>query len=78
MVKQITILLIACSSCSINKNVIFYSNSIKKSIHNLEQIEMWLHDDIENGDIDPFIGEDYMVAITHTKLSLKKKLKDDK
>ena len=78
MVKQIAILLIACSSCSVNKNVIFYSNSVKKCIHNLEQVEMWIHNDITKGFIDPAIGEEYMVAITHTKLSLKKKYKDDK
>ena len=74
MKKLISIILISCTSCA-NTGVIFYTKSVKKCIHNLEQVEEWIHYDIENGVINPQIGEEYMVAITHTKLSLKEKYK---
>ena len=75
MLKKISILLIACNSCAMNENVIFYTHNVKKCVHNLEQIESWIHHDIANGKIPVDIGEDYMIAITHTKISLQEKYK---
>jgi len=75
MLKKISILLIACNSCAINNNVIFYTKNIKKCVHNLEQIETWIHYDVENGKINEDIAKDYLVAITHTKISLQEKYK---
>ena len=69
------IFLLLLSSCSINKDVIFYTKSVKKSIHNLEQLEAWIYDDLENDLIPKSIADDYMLAVTQTKLSLKKKYK---
>ena len=45
------IFLLLLSSCSVNKDNIFYTKSVKKSIHNLEVLESWIHRDLENGDI---------------------------
>jgi len=74
MRKAISILLISCSSCA-QSGYIYYKHNIKKCIHNLEQVESWIHYDIEDGKINPEIAEDYMIAITHTKISLMEKYK---
>ena len=72
------IFLLLISSCSINRGTIFYTKSVKKSIHNLEQLEAWIYDDLEKGLIPKSVADDYMLAVTHTKLSLKKKYKKQK
>mgnify|MGYP001225163752 FL=1 len=69
------IFLLLLSSCSVNKDNIFYTKSVKKSIHNLEVLESWIHRDLENGDIPKKLADDYMIAVTHTRLSLEKKYK---
>ena len=47
MRKAISILLISCSSCA-QSGYIYYKHNIKKCIHNLEQVESWIHYDIED------------------------------
>ena len=74
MKKAISIILIACSSCA-NYNYVYYKSNLKKCINNLEKVEKWIHYDIEQGKVDPIIAEDYMTAITHTKISLMEKYK---
>ena len=50
---------------------------MKKSIHNLEVLESWIHRDLENGDIPKKLADEYMIAVTNTRLSLKKKYKKE-
>ena len=69
------IFLFFLTSCSLNKDTIFYTKSVKKSIHNLEVLESWIHRDLENGDIPKKLADDYMIAVTHTRLSLERKYK---
>ncbi len=67
---------ILLSSCStINRDVVFYTKSVKKSLHNLEQLEMWIEYDREMGIIPNEIADDYALAVISTRLSLKKKYK---
>ena len=73
LVMGASILLSSCST--INKDVVFYTKSVKKSLHNLEQLEMWIEYDREMGVIPNEIADDYMLAVTSTRLSLKKKYK---
>ena len=80
MKKKLAIVLIALNtSCALNENVIFCTNqNVKKSIHNIEQLELWIYNDLENGEISRETADDYLIALTHTRLSLKKKCKNDK
>ena len=71
------VLFLMLTSCSVNKDNIFYTKSVKKSIHNLEVLESWIHRDLENGDISKKLADEYMIAVTHTRLSLKKKYKKE-
>ena len=57
-------------------NRIYYSKNIKKTIHNLEEMQKWLQQDYESGDIPKYIAENYMVVLINSKCSLYKKLKE--
>ena len=57
-------------------NRIYYTKNIKKTIHNLEEMQRWLHQDFESGDIPKHIAENYMVVVINSKCSLYKKLKE--
>jgi len=54
---------------------IHYSKNINKCIENLENLENWLQQDYENGDIPRHIAQNYMIVIINTKCGLKKKIK---
>ena len=70
---SITILL---SSCSYKTNRIYYSNNVKKCIHNLNEMQRWLQEDYEMGDIPDHVAQNYMVVVVNTKCSLYKKIKE--
>ena len=72
----IFILLISTSISCLRTNTIYYSKNIKKTIHNLEEMERWLRQDYENGDIPEHIAQNYMVVLVNSKCSLYKKLDD--
>jgi len=67
---SITILL---SSCSYKSNRIYYSKSVDKCIHNLNEMQRWLQQDYANGDIPKHVANNYMIVIVNTKCSLYKK-----
>ena len=48
---------------------------MKKSIQNLEVLESWIHRVSENRDMPKNLAYDYMIAVTHTRLSLKRNIK---
>tara|TARA_B110001452_G_scaffold264832_1_gene268512 strand:- start:1314 stop:1475 length:162 start_codon:yes stop_codon:yes gene_type:complete len=50
---------------------------VKKSNQNLEVLESWIHRVLENGDISKKLADEYMIAVTNTRLSLKKKYKKE-
>lgn len=69
------LLVLTLQSCLV-KNRIYYSKSIKKSIHNLEQMQRWLQEDYSIGDIEHRCANNYMVVVINTKCSLYKKIKE--
>ena len=70
---SITILL---SSCSYKTNRIYYTKNIDKCIHNLNEMQRWLQEDYEMGDIPNHVAKNYMIVIVNTKCSLYKKIKE--
>ena len=75
MKKAFIYLFLLSITCSCYRtNVIYYSKNIKKTIHNLEEMERWLRQDYENGDIPEYIAHNYMVVLVNSKCSLYKKL----
>tara|TARA_Y100001973_G_scaffold68500_1_gene99995 strand:+ start:99 stop:350 length:252 start_codon:yes stop_codon:yes gene_type:complete len=71
----ISAIVLMISSCTI-PNKIYYSKNVKKSIHNLEQMQSWLHEDFAHGAIEREVANNYMVVIINTKCSLYKKIKE--
>ena len=73
------ILLLALTSCT-TKNKIYYSKNVDKCIHNLNEMQIWLMQDYQNGDIPKHVAQNYMLVIINTKCSLSlkyaKKTKD--
>ena len=67
---SITILL---SGCSYKSNRIYYSKSVDKCIHNLNEMQRWLQQDYANGDIPEHVANNYMIVLINTKCSLAKK-----
>jgi|TARA_R100001463_G_scaffold4194_1_gene16115 hypothetical protein len=77
--KKIIIVGLLFTSCQNSYKNIYFSQSTRKQIANLETLEMWIHDDLEMQAIPEDVADDYLIAVTHTKLSLIKKLrKNDK
>ena len=62
------------ASCSLRTNRIYYSTSIRKCVHNLEEMQRWLQQDYANGDIPQHVANNYMIVIVNTKCSLYKKI----
>lgn len=71
----IIVLVISLTSC-LQRNRIYYSNNIKKSIHNLEQMQRWLQEDYSAGQITHQAANNYMIVVVNTKCSLYKKIKE--
>jgi|TARA_Y100000289_G_C3863540_1_gene119798 glutaredoxin-related protein len=76
MKKIILLSLILFSSCS-NTNKIYYSNNVKKCIHNLEEMQRWLHEDYDANQITQQVANNYMIVVINTKCSLYKKIKEN-
>ena len=62
----ISAIVLMISSC-MTPNKIYYSKNIKKSIHNLEQMQSWLHEDFAHGAIEREVANNYMVVYTKSK-----------
>ncbi len=67
---------ILLSSCSYKTNRIYYSKNVDKCIHNLNEMQRWLQEDHEVGDIPDYVLQNYMIVIVNTKCSLYKKIKE--
>ena len=68
MKKAFIYLFLLSITCSCYRtNVIYYSKNIKKTIHNLEEMERWLRQDYENGDIPRHVADAYSIVLTSTK-----------
>ena len=63
------------TSCLV-KNRIYYSYSIKKTIHNLEEMQRWLNEDYQYGEISEQVANNYMIVIINSKCSLYKKIEE--
>jgi len=70
---SITILL---SSCSYRTNRIYYTDNINKCIHNLNEMQRWLQEDYNAGDIPEHVANNYMIVLVNTKCSLYKKIEE--
>lgn len=69
-----TILLL--SSCSYRTSTIYYSENINKCIHNLNEMQRWLQEDYNAGDIPKHVANNYMIVLINTKCSLYKKIEE--
>lgn len=76
--KKIIVTTLLCVSCSYKTNRIYYSKSINKSIHNLEEMIRWVEEDNAYGAIPDNLANNYMIVLINTKCSLRKKIKDQK
>ena len=68
-------LVILNSSC-LQRNRIYYSNSIRKTIHNLEEMQRWLHEDYNYGEISEQVANNYMIVVINSKCSLYRKIEE--
>ena len=66
------IILLSLSSCTV-KNRIYYPATMEQCIHNLEQMQKWIQQDYESGEISGYAANNYMIVIINTKCSLYKK-----
>ena len=74
--KKVATILIMLASCNpSNVDKIYYTKNIKKCIKNLEVMEKWIEQDYDRGDIPYWIGQNYLLNVSHTKESLNKKYK---
>ena len=77
MKKIIICVALLLSSCSYKTNRIYYTKNINKCIHNLEQMQRWLHEDYAGGVISEQAANNYMIVVINTKCSLYKKIKEE-
>ena len=75
MKKIILLSLILFSSCN-STNKIYYSNNVKKCIHNLNEMQRWLQEDYIANQITEQAANNYMIVVINTKCSLYKKIKE--
>ena len=54
------------SSCT-TVNKVYYPLNIKKCIRNLDEMDRWLLEDYENGDIPRHVADAYSIVLTSTK-----------
>ena len=62
------------STSCLMKNRIYYSDSINKTIHNLEEMQRWLHEDYDYGEISEQVANNYMIVVINSKCSLYKRI----
>ena len=67
--------LVKLPSCKV-QNRIYYTKNIDKCIHNLNQMQRWLQEDYQAGEITEQVANNYMIVIVNTKCSLYKKVKE--
>ena len=67
--------LVKLPSCKV-RNRIYYSKSIDKCIHNLNEMQRWLQEDYQAGVITKQAANNYMIVVVNTKCSLYKKIKE--
>ena len=67
--------LVKLPSCKV-QNRIYYTKNIDKCIHNLNQMQRWLQEDYQAGEITEQVANNYMIVIVNTKCSLYKKIKE--
>ena len=60
------------TSCLV-KNRIYYSDSIKKTIHNLEEMQRWLNEDYQYGEISEQAANNYMIVVINSNVAFIKK-----
>ena len=63
--KKLLILLSLSSCTTVNK--VYYPLNIKKCIRNLDEMDRWLLEDYENGDIPRHVADAYSIILTSTK-----------
>ena len=63
------------TSCLV-ENKIYYSDSIKKKIHNLEEMKIFLNEDYQYGDSSEQVANNYMIVVINSKCSLYKKIEE--
>ena len=68
----ITIAILLMSSCKLEQGSVYYSNNLKKCVHNLEQLENFIQQDYYNGEIPKFAANNYLTIVKYTKCSLLK------
>ena len=62
--KKLLILLSLSSCTTVNK--VYYPLNIKKCIRNLDEMDRWLLEDYENGDIPRPVADAYSIVLTST------------
>lgn len=67
------IILLSLSSCTPTINRIYYPANIKQCVHNLNEMQRWLLEDYESGDIPRHVADSYSIVIINTKQSLLEK-----
>ena len=60
------LILLSLSSCT-TVNKVYYPLNIKKCIRNLDEMDRWLLEDYENGDIPRHVADAYSIVLTSTK-----------
>ena len=63
--KKLLILLSLSSCTTVNK--VYYPLNIKKCIRNLAEMDRWLLEAYENGDIPRHVADAYSIVLTSTK-----------
>ena len=76
--KKIFITILLLTSCNKNYDTIYYTKSVKKSIHNLNVMENWIKKDYENGDLPEWIANNYLLNVEYTRISLEKNYEKNK
>ena len=66
------LILLSLSSCA-TTNKIYYPANIKQCVHNLNEMQRWLLEDYQNGDIPRHVADAYSIVIINTKQSLLEK-----
>tara|TARA_A100001201_G_scaffold208_1_gene575 strand:- start:632 stop:880 length:249 start_codon:yes stop_codon:yes gene_type:complete len=72
MKKLIIPVVLLLSSCKLQQDKVYYSNRVKKCIHNLEQLENFIQQDYLEGQIPLYAANNYLTVVRYTKCSLLK------
>ncbi len=68
----ITIAMLLMSSCKLEQGSVYYSNKLKKCVHNLEQLEDFIQQDFLEEQIPLYVANNYLTVVRYTKCSLLK------